>query len=165
MGSSFSFTAIHNNKNLEVTAINKAIEEVIRIETLISSWKTNSQTSLINRNAGIEPIKVSTELISLIRRSKKISKLSNGYFDITFASLKAVWDFNDANHIIPDSSKVLNSVKLIDYRNVILTDSTVFLKNKGMKLDFGAIGKGYSANKAKLIMEQNQIKNGVVNAG
>ncbi len=165
MGSAFSFTAIHNNKNIEVIAINKAIEEVVRIEALISSWKTSSQTSLINNNAGVKPVRASKEIISLIRRSIKISKLSDGYFDITFASLKSVWDFKNVNHIIPDSIEVLNSVKLINYRDIELSDSTVFLKHKGMKLDFGAIGKGYSANKAKLIMEQNQIQNGIVNAG
>jgi thiamine biosynthesis lipoprotein len=154
MGSAFSFTAI-----------NKAIEEVVRIEALISSWKTNSQTSLINRNAGNKPVKVSKELINLITRSIKVSKLSNGYFDITFASLKSVWDFKNTKHTIPDSITIINSVKLINYRNIELNDSTVYLKHKGMKLDFGAIGKGYSANRAKLIMEQNHIENGIVNAG
>lgn len=165
MGSAFSFTAIHKNSKLEQQAIHEAKQEVIRIEKLISSWDPNSETSRINKNAGIQPVKTSQELIRLIQRSKKISKLSQGKFDISFASIKLIWDFKKQYTELPDSSTVKKSVELIQWKNIITTDSTVYLKNKGMKIDFGAIGKGYAANKAKEVMKGLGIHNGVINAG
>lgn len=165
MGSAFSFTAIHENSELEKQAIQAAKNEVIRIEKLISSWNPNSETSRINKNAGIQPVKTSQELIRLIQRSKKISKLSQGKFDISFASIKPIWDFKKQYTELPDSITVKKSVELIQWENIITSDSTVFLKNKGMKMDFGAIGKGYAANKAKQVMKKLGINNGVINAG
>lgn len=165
MGSAFNFTAIHEDVTVAKKAVRLAKKEVIRIETTISSWQSNSETSLINRNAGITPVKVSSELINLIQRAVKISKMSSGYFDITFASLKPVWDFNKTYTDLPDARVIKESIQLINYKNIEVTDSTVFLTMKGMKLDFGAIGKGYAANKAKAVMYTIGIHNGVVNAG
>lgn len=165
MGSAFSFTAIHDQGNIEQKAIRAGIDEVIRIEKLISSWDTKSQTSKINANAGIHPVKADKELIQLIQRSKKISQLSKGAFDISFASLKPFWKFDSTYAALPDSALVEQSIQKINYINILLTDSTVFLKEKGMKIDFGAIGKGYAANRAKLKMIATGIENGIVNAG
>ena len=87
MGSAFSFTAVHDTWEGADLAIRAGIQEVSRIESIISSWSSTSETSEVNRNAGIKPVKVSKELFDLIYRSKKISELSNGYFDISFASI------------------------------------------------------------------------------
>ena len=80
MGSSFSFTAVSEEADHAENALEKALNEVIRIEKLISSWDESSETSAVNQNAGIAPVKVSQELFELVQRSKKISELSNGYF-------------------------------------------------------------------------------------
>ena len=168
MGVSFSFTAVNENEDLARNAIQKSIEEVIRIEKLISSWDKNSQTSLINRNAGNELTKVDNELFSLIKRSKKVSDLTEGHFDITFASIDNIWNFNNAKmDNIPTDKIISESISKIGYKKIILLEEnkTVFLKDKGMKIGFGAIGKGYAANRVKQIMLEMGINSGVINAG
>ncbi|MEM7162296.1 MAG: FAD:protein FMN transferase [Bacteroidota bacterium] len=168
MGVSFSFTAVCESEEQAIEGVNAASDEVIRIEKLISSWDPHSQTSDVNNNAGIQAVQVDQELIALIERSLKISELTNGYFDITFASLDEIWRFDEyKTEELPSQEELLSSVSKIGYKNIIIDkkNGTVFLKDKGMKMGFGAIGKGYAANRAMLIMKDLRIKNGVVNAG
>ncbi|QSE98214.1 FAD:protein FMN transferase [Fulvivirga lutea] len=166
MGSRFEITAIHNDETLATQAVEACISEVTRIEKLISSWDPNSQTSEVIRNAGIQPVKVDRELFDLISRAKKISKLTNGAFDISYASMDKIWKFDGSVTQLPTEEQVQASVSKINYNNIILDkeNSTVFLKEEGMKIGFGAIGKGYAANRGKQIMQTMGIENGIVNA-
>ena len=167
MGSSFSFTAVHDSPAIAEKALNAAVKEVVRIEALISSWDEKSVTSEINRNAGIAAIKVPDELFNLINRAKKISVLSNGYFDISYASIDEIWDFTTDSVTIPTADQLLSSIGKINFENIILDsdNKTVYLAEEGMKIGFGSIGKGFAANRAKIIMIQAGVNAGVVNAG
>ncbi len=167
MGSRFEFTAISTDSILAKNAILQGIQEVKRIEKLISSWDPNSQTSSINAKAGLTPVKVDKELFQLISRSKKVSALTEGAFDISYAALDNIWKFDGTQKTLPNRSVIRQSVSKIDYKKIKLNKeaSSVFLSEVGMKIGFGAIGKGYAANRAKLVMQDAGIKNGVVNAG
>ncbi len=167
MGSKFEIAAIATSKEKADSAIKIAHNEIVRIERLISSWDKNSKTSLINKNAGIEPVKVPVELFNLIRRAIKVSGLSNGAFDISYASMDKIWKFDGSMTTLPSEEKIKASVSKINYKNIILNESehTVFLKEKGMKIGFGAIGKGYAANRARKVMIENGIEGGMINAG
>jgi FAD:protein FMN transferase len=168
MGVSFSFTAIHEQFDNAIAAVDEGIKEVVRIEKLISSWDKNSQTSKINANAGIAPVEVDAELIELIERSLKISEITDGYFDITFASIHKVWDFETFEQTgIPSDENLAKSIALIGFERIQIDSdkNTVFLPIAGMKIGFGAIGKGYAANRAKEIMQSLGVESGVVNAG
>jgi thiamine biosynthesis lipoprotein len=167
MGGAFAFTALHANREVAKNAVNLGIAEVARIEALISSWQVSSQTSEINRNAGKQPVLVDKELFNLIERSLKISQLSQGYFDISFASIDKIWSFKGQSQEMPSDSLLAASVAYINYKDIVLNKATgtVFLKNPGMKIGFGAIGKGYAADKAKEVMLALGIEDGVVNAG
>jgi len=167
MGNRFEFTVIAENGQAGNEAIDAAIAEVRRIEHLLTTFSDLSQTSLINENAGLKPVKVDEEVIGLIERSIRISEITDGAFDITYGSIdKRLWNFDQNMTSLPDEATALASVGLIDYRNVILNKekSTVLLKNKGMRIGFGGIGKGYAADKAKLILQQMGISSGIVNA-
>lgn len=167
MGSRFEVSAVHDDIRLAWEAINAGIAEITRIEKLISSWDENSQTSEINRQAGIKPVAVDKELYDLIYRSLKVSKLTDGAFDISFASMERIWKFDGSMTELPSDEAVRNSVANVNYQNIILDAAaqTVFLKEKGMRIGFGAIGKGYAANRAKIIMQEMDIEHGLVNAG
>jgi len=167
MGNRFEFTVIAENGQAGNRAIDAAIAEVRRIEYLLTTFSDLSQTSLINENAGLKPVKVDAEVIGLIERSIRISEITDGAFDITYGSIdKRLWNFDQNMTSLPDEETALASVGLIDYRNVILDKkcSTVLLKKKGMRIGFGGIGKGYAADKAKLILQQMGINSGIVNA-
>jgi thiamine biosynthesis lipoprotein len=167
MGSRFEIIAVSEDSLLASKSIHAAISEIQRIEDLISSWNPSSQTSLININAGKQPVAVNKELFDLIKRSIKVSYLTDGIFDISYASIDNVWKFDSSLTEMPDSSVISASVANINFRNIILDENkeTVFLKNRDMKIGFGAIGKGYAANQARKIMIKHGIQNGVVNAG
>lgn len=166
MGSRFDITIVAKD---EVTAdyyIDMAIEEITRIEILISSWIPSSQTSQINLNAGIKPVKVDQELIDLIERCITVSKITDGAFDITYASIDKVWRYDGSMAQIPSKEAIQNSVAKIDYENIVLDkkSQTVFLKQKGMKIGFGAIGKGFAADMARSLLKSQGVGSGIINA-
>lgn len=167
MGSRFEFTAVANSEQQAWDAINAGIKEIERIERLISSWDAESQTSMINRNAGLKAVLVDKELFSLISRAQKVAQLTNGAFDISFASMDRIWQFDGSMTAMPAPEDIRTAREKINWQNIILNteNSSVFLKNEGMKIGFGAIGKGYAANRAKAIMQARPgVAGGVVNA-
>ncbi len=166
MGCAFEVAASAQNETAAWQAVEAGINEITRIEKLISSWDPQSQTSEVNRMAGIRPVKVDKELYDLIYRAKKVSSLTNGAFDISFASMDKIWRFDRTEQQLPDSAVVIAASSHINYQQIILnpTDTSVFLA-EGMKIGFGAIGKGYAANKAKAAMNAiPEVVGGVVNA-
>lgn len=166
MGSRFDITVVANTEDVGNKFIDSAVFEISRIEKLISSWDANSQTSEINRNAGIKAVVVDEELFELINRCIKISKLTNGAFDISYASMDKVWHFDGSMTEMPSEETIKNSVSKVGYQNIILDESnhSVFLKLEGMKIGFGAIGKGYAADKAKDLLQKKGVQSGIVNA-
>ena len=166
MGSRFDISVVTNDTLTAHKSINIAITEITRIEKLISSWDKNSQTSEINRNAGIKPVKVANELFNLIERSLAISKLTDGAFDISYASMDKIWKFNGSMKTMPSKEKIKASVSKVGFENIILNqeNQTVFLRLKNMKIGFGAIGKGYAADKAKDLLISKGVKAGIINA-
>ena len=167
MGNRFEFTVIAENKEIGNQAIEQAITEVKRIEELLSTFKTSSQANEINDQAGIKPVKVDREVLQLISRANKISAITDGAFDITYGSIdKSLWNFDLKMTSLPDQETALKTVDLINYHHVLINDEecTVMLKNKGMRIGFGGIGKGYAADKAKQILQNLSIKSGIVNA-
>lgn len=166
MGSRFDITVVADNKKEADVYINTAVAEISRIEKLISSWDYNSQTSKINRYAGVKPVKVNSELFELIERSIAISKLTDGAFDISYASMDHIWKFDGSMKKMPTDKAIEVSVLKVGYQKIILDkkNSAVFLKSKGMKIGFGAIGKGYAADKAKALLITKGVSSGIINA-
>ncbi|PCH54423.1 MAG: thiamine biosynthesis protein ApbE [Flavobacteriaceae bacterium] len=166
MGSRFDITVVANNEKEGENYINIAIHEIKRIEKIISSWDKNSQTSIINKNAGIKPVKVDLELINLIERSLVISKLTEGAFDISYASMDKIWKFDGSMKKMPSKEKINKSVAKVGYQNIVIDkkNKTIFLKLKGMKIGFGGIGKGFAADKAKALLMAKGVKSGIINA-
>ncbi|EDM37777.1 Membrane-associated lipoprotein involved in thiamine biosynthesis [Pedobacter sp. BAL39] len=167
MGNRFEFSAVGDDKSLAKRSIVEAINEVNRIEALLTTFRETSQVNEVNRFAGIRPVKVDGEVIDLVLRSLKISLITQGAFDITYGSIdKRLWNFDVNMTRLPDSKTALKAVKLINYENVIVNveESTIMLKHKGMRIGFGGIGKGYAADRARSIMIAMGIQSGIVNA-
>ena len=168
MGSRFELTAVADTEAQSRAAVQAGIAEIERIERLISSWDENSQTSAINRAAGQQPVRVDRELYDLIHRAKKVSELTDGAFDISYASMDRIWYFDGRMTTMPDSSEVHAARAHIDWQKINLNpdSSSVFLREAGMKIGFGAIGKGYAANRARAVMRALPgVHGGLVNAG
>jgi thiamine biosynthesis lipoprotein len=167
MGNRFELSVIADDADNANKCIDAAVLEIQRIEKLLTTFKDDSDTNRINAQAGISAVKVEREVVDLIMRSLKISHITQGSFDITYGSVdKSLWNFDKDMKQLPDAATAKTSVRLINYKNVIVDEkaSTVFLKEKGMRIGFGGIGKGYAAEKAKIILQQMGIKSGIVNA-
>ena len=160
MGNNFTITVVAQNEKIANLNINLAIAEIRRIEALLTTYKNDSQTNLINDNAGIQPVKVDQEVFNLIERCVGISRITQGAFDISYGSIdKSLWNFDKTMTQLPDAATALKMVHLIDYRNIILDkeNTTVFLKKAGMRIGFGGIGKGYAAEMAKQLLIKNNV--------
>ncbi len=166
MGSRFDITVVAENAEQGNAYIDMAVAEISRIEKLISSWDEHSQTSAINRNSGIAPVKVDKELYQLIERAIAISKLTDGAFDISYASMDKIWKFDGSMTEMPNAEAIKASVSKVGYQHIQLDPDkqTVYLDLKGMKIGFGAIGKGYAADKAKALLMAKGAQAGIINA-
>jgi thiamine biosynthesis lipoprotein len=167
MGNMFEFSVVSTDEEWALLRINAAIEEIQRIENLLTTYNDNSETNLINRSAGVCPVIVSEETFNLIERSIMISNITQGAFDITYGSIdKSLWNFDTHMTSLPPKETAKEMVRLINYRNIILDkhQKTVFLKEKGMRIGFGGIGKGYAAEMAKKVMQKMGVESGIVNA-
>ncbi len=166
MGSRFDITVVAANEEIGYINIDEAVAEIKRIEKLISSWDPDSETALINKNAGIKPVKVSLELFKLIERTKQISEITDGAFDISYSSMDGIWKFDGSMTNMPTKDEIKKSMAKVGYEQIILdsNEQTVFLKQKGMKISFGAIGKGYAADKTKELLVSKQVVAGIINA-
>ncbi|MDY7093777.1 MAG: FAD:protein FMN transferase [Acidobacteriota bacterium] len=167
MGSRFEVTVVHEDAAMAREAVAAAYGEIDRIEALISSWRESSETSRVNRAAGQGAVAVSPELFDLVRRSLKVSKLTDGAFDITFAGAGKLWDFKAEDPKLPAPEAVATALELVDYRLLRLDaeQHTLELPREGMAIGFGGIGKGYAANRAVEVLRGYGAAGGVVNAG
>ncbi|OCW71766.1 thiamine biosynthesis protein ApbE [Elizabethkingia anophelis] len=166
MGSRFQITLVDKDSISAERNIDKAVAEITRIENLISEWRPETQISQVNQNAGIKPIKVDREVFDLTKKGLYFSKLTDGAFDISIVAMDKIWKFDDSMDELPSEQAIKESVRNVDYRNIILdsTNSTIFLRNPGMKIGFGSIGKGYAADKTRDLMKSMGVKAGIIDA-
>lgn len=165
MGSRFDITIVDKDSVSAEANIDVVIAEVSRIEDLISDWRSYTQVSKVNQNAGIAPVKVDKEVFELTERAIRLSALTNGAFDISFAAMDKIWKFDGSMTAMPSPEAIKKSVAKVGYKNIILNkkESTIFLRLKGMKIGFGALGEGYAADKCKAMMMAKGVQAGIVN--
>lgn len=156
-----------DNKDKSIAAIDAAFKEMERIEHVFSKFDENSEVSKINRRSGSEKVKVSEEVFKLTEESIYYSSISEGAFDITVAPLMEIWGFVRRHKSIPDKDAVENALKSVGYKNIALDPEELSIRflNKGVKVDFGGIAKGYAVDRAKDVLVSKGIKNGLVNLG
>lgn len=165
MGGRFDISIVDKDSLSAEQNIDLVIAEITRIENLISDWKSDSQVSEVNQNAGIKPVKVDREVFELAQRAIQLSEITNGGFDVSFAAMDRIWKFDGSMTEMPSAEAIKKSVEKVGYKNIILdsTESTIFLKLKGMKIGFGALGEGYATDKCRAIMIGKGIKAGIIN--
>ncbi|PZR21325.1 MAG: thiamine biosynthesis protein ApbE [Citrobacter freundii] len=167
MGNHFEITILTDDASSAEQLINAGFEEIRRIEKLLTTFDEASQVNRINAMAGLQPVTVDREVFDLVARSLRISGLTDGAFDITYGSIdKRLWNFDRSLTSLPDAATAREMIRLIDYRKVVMDPvaCTIFLADKGMRIGFGGIGKGYAAEKAKALLIQSGVTGGIINA-
>lgn len=165
MGGRFDISIVAKDSLSAEQYIDEVIAEITRIEYLISDWKPTTQISEVNQNAGIRPVKVDREVFELTQRAIQFSEVTNGGFDISFASMDRIWKFDGSMTEMPSAEAIKKSVEKVGYKNIILdsVQSTIFLKIKGMKIGFGALGEGYATDNCRAMMKAKGIEAGIIN--
>ena len=140
---------------------------VLDIHNKMSSQLASSEVSKINQNAGIQPIKVSDDTYTVIKRAISYSQKTGGKFDISVGAISSIWNIGNESARVPSSEEIKSLLPLVNYKDISLNDKekSVYLKKKGMKIDLGGIAKGYCADKLADYLKENGVKNAIINLG
>ncbi len=165
MGTQVIVKAIGPDQSRLNLAVEAAFSEVHRLEKMMSHYIPESELSRINQQAGKAAVVVSQELYELIKKSLYFSELTDGAFDISFASVGKLWDFR--NKIVPSAHSVNQQLPFVNYRKIQLNeeDQSVFLPFSEMEIGLGGIGKGYAMDRAMRVLKEHGIDNAMVMAG
>ncbi len=169
MGTQISAQLWHPDAETARAALAEVMAEMRRIDALYSPYREDSDLSQVNRLAGAasvdQPLAISAEMALLLRRSLEYSRLTDGAFDITFASLGRHYDYRAERS--PDAELVAALRPAIDYRLVQLDSraNTVYFQHPDVRLDLGGIAKGYAVDRAIELLLARGISHASVSAG
>lgn len=167
MGNQFEISLVAEEEELANEWIQQGFNHIKEIEYLLTTYSDTSDLYRINAAAGVEPVVVHKETFGIIERSLQISAITQGAFDISYGSVdKRLWNFDIHQNELPDPETAKKMVRLINYRNILLDKAatTVMLKEKGMRIGLGGIGKGYAAEKTRQYLKSLGATAGIVNA-
>ena len=145
-------------------AVAKAEKEVNKLDSILSTGKSISEISKLNKN---KKQVVSADTMSLIKESVKISKETNSAFNPTIYPLMELWGFTTKNYYVPKDNEIKPLLNHMDIDNIKIDErkNEVSFKDSNMKIDLGAIAKGYTSSKIIDIFKENNIKSGMVTLG
>src|SRR5271154_7323337 len=147
MGTRITVELWADDKDKAEQAIDAVLDEMRHIDETMSTYKPTSEVSLVNAKAADGPMHISKELFDLLVTARQYSEITDGAFDITYASVGYMYDFR--KHIRPDEAQIEKALPAVNYRHVILdpANQTVRFTQKGVRIDLGGIAKGYSVDR------------------
>jgi thiamine biosynthesis lipoprotein len=146
-------------------AIHAVMDEMQRINQLMSPYIESSELSQLNNYATEDFVPVSKELFELIALSVELAKETDGAFDITFASVGYLYNYRKNQK--PEQGQIEDLLKAIDYRHIKfdVTEHSIFFAHPNVKIDLGGIAKGHAVDNAIEILKKRGIKHALVTAG
>jgi thiamine biosynthesis lipoprotein len=165
MGTQVRVELWHGDPGEGRAAAEAVLDELRRIDRAMSPFREDSELSLVNREAAKGPVTISRELIELLTRAREFSELTDGAFDVTFASAGHLYDYREHRH--PDDEALQAALSAIDYHHVLLDPSvgTVRFARDGVRIDLGGIAKGYAVDRGIALLEARGIRNALISAG
>ncbi|NMM47657.1 FAD:protein FMN transferase [Marinigracilibium pacificum] len=164
MGTAFELTVVESSEKRANKYLLEGIEEILRIEKLLSEYNEDSETARINNHDYESPLVIDEECYNLIERSLAISLLTKGSFDITVSPLKDLYSFNNGEVAFPSNRSITQALSSVGYKKIKLNDGAINLSTENMKISFNAIGKGYASDMVKKLWLKNGVKAGYINA-
>jgi FAD:protein FMN transferase len=146
-------------------AIDAVLDEMRHIDETMSTYKPTSEVSQVNAHAAEAPMHISKELFDLLTTALKYSEITDGAFDITYASVGYLYDFR--KHVRPDDAQIAKALPAVNYRHVLLDpkNQTVQFSQKGVRIDLGGIAKGYSVDRGIDVLKSFGYTRAFVGAG
>jgi len=163
MGTLVAITVVSSDSSIGNAATQAGFDEIKRLEQLLSTWRSDSELSRVNAEAGRFPVKVSQETLDLVVRSLEMAQLTHGGFNIALGPAVEAWSVTDQQQI-PNDKELQRLRPLVNWTNIRIDKEagTIFLPHEGMRLDVGGIGKGYAADRAVEKMKRAGATGGVV---
>jgi len=163
MGTLVTITAVSPDQDVGNRAMQAAFDEIKRLERLLSTWRSDSELSRVNQEAGRRPVRVSPETLELVTRSLELGRLTQGGFNVALGPAIEAWSVTERQHI-PDERELRQLKSLVDWTSIQVNKEarTIYLPHKGMRIDVGGIGKGYAADRAVAEMKRVGAMGGVV---
>jgi len=166
MGTVFEIAAYDQTSEHASVALENAFQEIVRVDNLLSNYKTGSALSSLNRSAHFHAEKVPSDLYRVVEESVRFSKLSGGKFDVSIAPLVDLWKAAIAGEGAPSLAKQQAARACVGYEKIELTPpDQITFHSSCMRLDLGAIGKGYAVDRAAEVLRSSGIRNALINAG
>jgi len=159
-----TFCTITIHGEVEQGLLDEAFEYLSELEALLSFTAEGSDVRRIN-NAGGEPVVVDSRTVEVITTGLEFGELSGGLFDITIGRLSSLWSINNADLSVPDDADIAEALATVDYRQVIIDGNTVQLLNPDSRIDLGAVGKGYIADRIAEFLVSNGVSGALINLG
>ena len=165
MGTRITVELWADDKEKADRAIDAVLDEMRHIDDSMSTYKPTSEVSQVNAKAADGPMPISKELFDLLTTAKEYSVLTDGAFDITYASVGYMYDF--PKHIRPDEAQIAKALPAVNYRHVLLDakNQTVQFSQKGVRIDLGGIAKGYSVDRGIDVLKSLGFTRAYVSAG
>ncbi|MDH3634316.1 MAG: FAD:protein FMN transferase [Gammaproteobacteria bacterium] len=163
MGTRVSVELWHDEATTASRCSEKVFTEMRRIEARMSSYKSDSELSFINDNAAMNAVKISDEMMHLIKRSIHFSEVSKGAFDITYASVGYAYDYRKRQQ--PSNESISEKLPAIDYHHIMISGDEIQFGNDAVRINLGGIAKGYAVDRAADIIGQCGITEAMVSAG
>ena len=172
MGTFAEVTIYSHDEKTAGKAIEGALDEMERMDRIMSNYKNDSELSKVNKKATKSPVPCNAELLDVIERSQYYSELSGGAFDITVSPIVSLWGFFSEKGRVPPDKEIEKLLPAVSYKNIVVKKSaetkksgTVFFKDMKTQIDLGAIGKGYAVDKALEIIKKYKLDNACINLG
>jgi thiamine biosynthesis lipoprotein len=165
MGTRITVELWADNTQVGNDLIDAVLTEMRRIDTSMSTYKPDSEVSMVNRKAAAGWVVITPELFDLLNTSLEFSRITAGAFDITYASVGYLYDFR--HHQRPDSDQIAKALPGVDYRHLLLNahDHSVHFAREGMRIDLGGIGKGYAVDRSIALLQRRGVTHALVTAG
>jgi FAD:protein FMN transferase len=165
MGTRIAVEVWHEDGAAAEAAIDAVIAEMHRVDALMSTYKPESQLSRVNREAAAGPVKVEPELARLVARALEFSEMSDGAFDVTYASVGYLYDYRAGKH--PTDAEIAAALPAINWRHVVVDTaaSTIRFLRPGVRVDLGGIAKGHAVDSCIALLEARGVTNATVTAG
>jgi len=137
------------------------------LEGIFSANQEGTDLDKVNKNSGINPVKVKPELLVVLEKALEYAEKSGGAFDPTIGPLVKLWGIGTDEGRVPERDEIIKALELVNYRDCEINreESTVFLKRAGMALDLGAIAKGYAADEAARLLANEGVDSGIIDLG
>ncbi len=163
MGTVVTITAVAFDATTAQIAATAGFTEIRRLEQLLSTWIPTSELSQVNASAGVTPVRVSPETLTLVQRAIQAGELTDGGFNVVIGPAIEAWSVTDRQRI--PTERELDALKPLVDPHALHADvwgRTLYLEKPGMRIDVGGIGKGYAADQAVDAMRKAGAVAGVV---